>query len=188
MAQFLDYTNERQCYIRYSEDHIGYIVRLNTKKCAKGLIERWHNKEIEGGHILKCQLELNIVPSGSKTWSNFSSTVNRKSDYTTDRSRGSSTSIDDGYFDNKSAEQRDCDSNRKESTASSIDSKRESTLSIRYRIAYLVQLPGDLKDEWEVEGNGGQVFIIHGKTDRKRLAVIKIYKDIISYNKELKIL
>ena len=152
MAQLLDYTNERQCYIRYFEDYIGYIVKLNTIKYAKGLIERWHNKEIEDGQILTCQVELNVVPLGSRTWSNFPLVPNRQNeeddshhhsasrqhnDYTMERSRVSSTSIDDGYFDNKSVGQRDCDSNRKESTASSVDSKRKSTLSIDYRITYI---------------------------------------------------
>jgi hypothetical protein len=103
LARLLNHQNERQCYVKQSENHIGYIVKLNTIKSAKDLIEQWHNKEIEGGHILKCQLELNIFPSTSKAWSDLLATVNKRKK---ESSAGSATS--------------------------SIDSKRKCTLLIDY--------------------------------------------------------
>jgi hypothetical protein len=59
LGQLLNYENEKQYYINRSENRIGYIVKLQTVKFAKRLFLQWHNQEIEGGHKLKCQLELN---------------------------------------------------------------------------------------------------------------------------------
>jgi hypothetical protein len=129
LAHLLDYKHEKQCYIFQSNPQIGYIVKLNTITFAKRLIQEWHDKEIEGGHKLKCQLELNIFPSKSDDCSNFISTRNdrrpyrtsyQSSDCTSKNSRDSSVSKDDNDFN--TIKHPAFNTERKESSAESTTS------------------------------------------------------------------
>ncbi|UJR08195.1 hypothetical protein I4U23_012468 [Adineta vaga] len=58
LASLLDYTVDK-CYIYSHTNRIGYIIKLKSIKLAKRLFQKWHECEINGGHRLQCQLELN---------------------------------------------------------------------------------------------------------------------------------
>jgi len=104
----LDYRHEKQCYINPHNDQVAYIVKLNTIKFAKCLIQEWHDKEIDGGHKLKCQLELNLLLFTFDAYCSDSvSTRNdcrpyrtsyQSSGYVSKNSRDSSLSKDDNDF------------------------------------------------------------------------------------------
>jgi len=49
-------------YVDRKHDRIGYVIKIKTMKYAKQLMTKWHNKDIDGQKI-KCQLELNPIPS-----------------------------------------------------------------------------------------------------------------------------
>ncbi len=115
MALLLNYENENFCYVNPSHNHIGYIVKLKTFKFAKRLIQKWHNKEIEGGHKLKCQLELDTFLSTSYGRFNSISTRNDSrpcrtsspsSDSSSKNSRDSSLSKNDNDFNIKKSVDR----------------------------------------------------------------------------------
>ena len=57
LKQLLGSTN-LNCYVDSSQDRVGYVVKIRTRKYAKRLMTRWHNNNI-GGQQLKCQLEVN---------------------------------------------------------------------------------------------------------------------------------
>ena len=50
---------EKKCFILRSDDSVGYIGPLLTMKYARRLIDKWHNKVIDG-QKLQCQIEYNI--------------------------------------------------------------------------------------------------------------------------------
>lgn len=50
---------EKKCFILRSDDTVGYVGPLRTMKYARRLIDKWHNKDIDGQR-LQCQIECNI--------------------------------------------------------------------------------------------------------------------------------
>jgi len=75
LAKTLQQSNPKTCYINPHQDHTGYIVQLRTRKYAKRLMAKWHNKEIDG-QKLKCQIELNTRFSIPKTLCRYGSMLN----------------------------------------------------------------------------------------------------------------
>ena len=51
--------NVSRCFVRQSDDMVGYVGPLRTMKYAQRLIDKWHNKTFDGQQ-LRCQIELNI--------------------------------------------------------------------------------------------------------------------------------
>jgi hypothetical protein len=50
--------NEKNCFVKQSQDSVGYIGPIRTMKYARRLLEKWHNKLVDGQR-LQCQIEWN---------------------------------------------------------------------------------------------------------------------------------
>jgi hypothetical protein len=77
LARILRHLPPNACYINRDQDHVGYAVRLRSMKYAKRLMSRCHDKEIDG-QMLKCQLELHLPSSRSKSLPRSGSIPNLK--------------------------------------------------------------------------------------------------------------
>ena len=125
---------ESQCYVNYHSEKIGYVVKLNSYKFAQRLMQTWHNKEIQGGQRLKCQIELNIFrPKSVQNDSHAARPSCPSSGYTSKSSRDSSPSKNEINLDRvlKTLSQHSAFTTERrpsstESTTSSVDPKCKS--------------------------------------------------------------
>jgi hypothetical protein len=48
--------HEKNCFVKQSQDSVGYIGPIRTMKYARRLLAKWHNKLVDGQR-LQCQIE-----------------------------------------------------------------------------------------------------------------------------------
>ncbi|CAF1502161.1 unnamed protein product [Rotaria magnacalcarata] len=186
LAQLL-HEPEKYFYIDEKENHVDYISIAISFKIAKNLMKKWHDQCI-GGHKLKCQLEIDRKSPTHRTLST------------------SRQSLDDNESDNDSRyhlsyrSSNNC--SRQSSWCSSIsrdggqtfndketlqknDIKRTITSSTGFdepSANAKQSVPRDVSsEEWEiiqrVSSSGKKASLIRKKSDRKLIAVKKVYKN-----------
>jgi hypothetical protein len=67
--------NEKNCFVEPSQESIGYIGQIRSMKYAQRLLEKFHNKRVDG-QSLQCQIELYQRSSGCKPSSRSGSMLN----------------------------------------------------------------------------------------------------------------
>jgi hypothetical protein len=152
------------------DPRVGYVVKIQTMKYAKQLMDKWHNKEIGDGRI-KCQLELNPTALSVRG-----------------RSRSPARSTDGEpkgqCFPNRLQDTRIHQNSQvaSENVASSTEPKCEFLfLKAKTLVSsFIDRLPSDVPaNEWEITNKApnsdSKVLLIRGQVDRKRLAAIKVY-------------
>lgn len=99
---------EKKCFIRSSDDTVGYVGPLRTMKYARRLIDKWHNKVIDGQR-LQCQIECNIrsLASARSSRAGSRSSVTSQGNDDRDFSRGRASANNGGDSSRENSPFRD---------------------------------------------------------------------------------